>query len=363
MKKPVVFVVSLLLACPLNAADVKAPVAVPTTRPTTQPVPPLPFFFIGVWMQPAKELKKWKDRGINVVVTDKPKPDNSSRASYFAAAESAGVKVVIYPDPAGAANDLKNKSFLAWMQGDEPENWGHLQKSADGTFDLPGTTQTYCSIYNTLKQVSPTTPVYGNFNGMQLTSTRDKRDARKGIIRDDYKQFFCGSDWISGDWYVRSNGRGPERIADLQGKMIDMLLELSGGTKPAFAYIESCDIRITSAKNGAAPTANEMKAQAWIPVIHGAKGIVYFPLKIGGGFVWDATPPELATAMTELNGQLKKYEEYFLKGKRVKDAKLEAATWTLPDGSTLSASATFSGGDWTFKVDEKRKGVESVGVK
>jgi len=55
------------------------------------------------------------------------------------------------------------------MQGDEPENWGHLQKNADGTFDLPGTTQTYCSIFNTLKQVSPSTPIYGNFNGMQLT--------------------------------------------------------------------------------------------------------------------------------------------------------------------------------------------------
>src|SRR5438477_791486 len=111
MRKIFVTVVVLLLACPLMAEG-----------PTTRPAPALPFFFIGVWMQPAKELKKWKDRGINVVVTDKPKPDNSSRASYFAAAESAGVKVVIYPDPAGAANDLKNKSFLAWMQGDEPEN-------------------------------------------------------------------------------------------------------------------------------------------------------------------------------------------------------------------------------------------------
>src|SRR5438045_6890878 len=106
--------------------------------------------------------------------------------------------------------------------------------------------------------------------------------------------------------------------------MIDYLLELSGGNKPAFAYIESCNIRITSSKNGAAPTASEMKAQAWVSVIHGAKGIVYFPLKIGGGFVWDATPPELATAVGELGRELIKYEQYFLKGKRVKDAKGEA---------------------------------------
>ena len=277
MRKFVASIVVLLLACPLRAADEgKIAVTPPTTRPTTQPAPPLPFFFIGVWMQPAKDLKKWKDRGINVAITDKPKPDNSSRASYFAAAAAAGVKVAIYPDPAGAANDLKQQSFLAWMQGDEPENWGHLQKNSDGTFDLPGTTQTYCSIYNTLKQVSPSTPIYGNFNGMQLTSTRDRRDARKGIIREDYRNFFCGSDWISGDWYVRSNGRGPEKIAELQGKMIDYLIDLSGGQKPAFAYIESCNIRITSAKNGTAPSASEMKAQAWVSVIHGAKGMSIF---------------------------------------------------------------------------------------
>ena len=71
----------------------------------------------------------------------------------------------------------------------------------------------------------------------------DKRDARKGIIRQDYRDFFCGSDWISGDWYVRSNGRGPEKIAELQGKMIDYLLELSGGQKPAFAPVQAANWR------------------------------------------------------------------------------------------------------------------------
>jgi hypothetical protein len=355
MKQLLVLAVCLLLACPvMGAEEISRTVPLnPTTKPTTRPAPPLPFFFIGVWMQPAKDLKKWKDRGVNVAVTDKPKPDKTTREAYFAAASAAGMKVVIYPDPVFPSNDLKQTSFLAWMQGDEPENWGPLQKNADGTFDLPGTTQTYCSVYNTLKQLSPSTPVYGNFNGMQLTSTRDKRDAKKGIIRQDYRDFFCGSDWISGDWYVRSNGRGPEKIAELQGKMIDYLLELSGGQKPAFAYIESCNIRITSAKNGAAPTPSEMKAQAWVSVIHGAKGIVYFPLKIGGGFQWDATPPELASAMTEMNNQFIKYQNYFLKGVRKKDPKAEAAVWTLGDGE-LSASAKFDGKEWEIKVEEKK---------
>src|SRR5882762_10466486 len=123
MKKLFVSVVVLLLACSVEAAEVKVGVVAPTTMPTTRPVPPLNFFFIGVWMQPAKDLKKWKDRGVNVSVTDKPKPDNTPRSTYFAAAAAAGMKVAIYPDPAGPTNDLKEKSFLAWMQADEPENW------------------------------------------------------------------------------------------------------------------------------------------------------------------------------------------------------------------------------------------------
>ena len=80
MRKFVAILVVLSLVCSLKAADEKKATASPTTRPTTQPAPPLPFFFIGVWMQPAKDLKKWKERGINVAVTDKPKPDNSDRS-------------------------------------------------------------------------------------------------------------------------------------------------------------------------------------------------------------------------------------------------------------------------------------------
>src|SRR5213078_888147 len=105
MKYLLVVALSLLLACPVLAAA--GPATKPTTMPTTRPAPPLPFFFIGVWMQPNKDLKKWKDRGVNVAVTDKPKPDKSTREAYFAAAAAAGMKVVIYPDPVFPANDLK----------------------------------------------------------------------------------------------------------------------------------------------------------------------------------------------------------------------------------------------------------------
>lgn len=47
---------------------------------------------IGVYMQPASNFQKWKDRGCNTIVTDKSKPDSpaetpASRTAYFKAAE------------------------------------------------------------------------------------------------------------------------------------------------------------------------------------------------------------------------------------------------------------------------------------
>jgi hypothetical protein len=361
MRKVVAMVVVLLLGCSVMAADVGSPATKPSAAASNSleaSAGPPSFFWIGVFMQPPGDFKKWKERGINIIATDRPKPDHKSdRTAYFAAAQAAGLKVVIYPDPENPLNDLKKPAFYAWMQADEPENWGHLLKKADGKFDCPATAESYVAIYRKLKELSPSTPVYGNFNGMQITGTGDRRGNRGEMVKDDYRIFMKGADWLSGDWYVRATGREASRIADLQGRMVDRIFEWSGGNKPVFAFIECCNQRLASAKNGAAPTASEMRAQAWIAVIHGATGIIYFPLKIGGGFQWDATPPELVQPMKELNAELKKYEQYFLKGKRVKDAKGEAAVWTMADGSSLSASATFNGTEWELKIEEKKKGI------
>src|SRR5688572_17675880 len=253
---------SVMAAGPAPAASGSASAS--SASASTADIKPAPapnFFWIGVWMQPPGDFKKWKERGVNVIVTDRPKPDHKSdRDAYFAAAQAQGLKVVIYPDPKDPLLDLKRPAFYAWMQGDEPENWGHLLKKADGNFDAPATTATYNQIYRKLKELSPKTPVYGNFNGMQLTATKDKRGARGEVIRDDYREFLKGVDWCSGDWYVRATGREASRIADLQGRMVDYLFELSGGKKPVFAFIECCNQKLHSAKNGAAPTASEMRA-------------------------------------------------------------------------------------------------------
>src|SRR5687767_4823089 len=111
MTKLFTFIVVMLLGGSVMAAP-----SAPTTKPASASgsasaapaptVPPPDFFWIGVWMQPPGDFKKWKDRGVNVIVTDRPKPDHkSNRDQYFAAAQAQGLKVVIYPDPENPMND------------------------------------------------------------------------------------------------------------------------------------------------------------------------------------------------------------------------------------------------------------------
>src|SRR5687768_7799854 len=97
MKKLLTIIVLslLLIARPLLGAD--APAASTSGFASAAPAPTVPppdFFWVGVWMQPPNDFKKWKDRGVNVIVTDRPKPDHkSNRDQYFAAAHAQGLKV------------------------------------------------------------------------------------------------------------------------------------------------------------------------------------------------------------------------------------------------------------------------------
>jgi hypothetical protein len=51
-------------------------------------------------------------------------------------------------------------------------------------------------------------------------------------------------------------------------------------------------------------TPGELRAEVWHAVIHGVKGVVYFPQQIGEGFRYDATPAPVALEMSQQNRRL-----------------------------------------------------------
>lgn len=301
-------------------------------------------------MQPASNFAKWQARGVNTIVTDKSKPDSppetaASRTGYFNAAQAASLSVIIGPDAA----DTSRPGLLAWSQKDEPEDWGHVLKNADGSFDWKATTDGYISDYARFKSFGTSVPVFGNFNGGPILSARESDTNPKNVTLPMYREFAKGTDWLAADFYIRPQGRPPEQIANY-GKVQDRLALIAPG-KPSFAIVECADQGLTG---GAAPSASEVRAAVWIAIIHGARGIIFFPLKVQGGFSFDNTPPDVAAAMPGIAAELQDNADFILSGQSGKDAASESAIWTLADGSTLKATATFSAGAWTVKVEPHR---------
>lgn len=315
------------------------------------------YFVIGVWQQPPQLFKTWSQRGINTLVTNAPKPDHKpDRPGYFKLAAANNLAVVIGADPENPLNDKQYPNFLAWLQRDEPENWPALKKTKDGKYDVGGSIEQYQSNYGRLKKLSPMTPIWGNFNGMHMTGTTKKAHDRNPVGQEHYPPFMLGTDWVSADWYVRPAGRDGNRIGDLIGTMCRRLEEWSGG-KPFFVFVDCAELGIKGTPAPpAAPKPEEMRAVAWIGVINGARGIVYFPLKIAGGFAWDNTPPVLLEEMTSLNHNLMEAAPFILNGKRISSSTPEkhTATWTLK-GQTLTATVEWKDEKWVTTIVKPKK--------
>ncbi len=49
-------------------------------------------------------------------------------------------------------------------------------------------------------------------------------------------------------------------------------------------------------------TPDELRAEIWLSIVHGVRGLVYFPEVVSGpNFGWDGTPPDVAAEMTKQN--------------------------------------------------------------
>ena len=113
------------------------------------------------------------------------------------------------------------------------------------------------------------------------------------------------SDWLSSDSYPVQEHR-PIVIASndgytstTQGVMLDRQIAWSGG-KPVMSILGTSPF----SRDAAFPTVGQFNVQAWSSVIHGAAGVIYFPVQFKPAWSFDATPPELVQALTLFDQQI-----------------------------------------------------------
>jgi hypothetical protein len=286
----VVFRITLvLLALVLAVAAVRA-------DPAPGTVPPSSFFPVGVYWQPTGSFDTWKARGINTVIGFYDRPD--WMAEFNNAAVSRGLWMIRNPQ-ANPAADKNQKYLLAWSHADEPDiNGASVGKLA--------------ADYAKWKAADPTRPIIANFSGQNAMYQFD------ALTDNLYEQYIKSTDWVSNDVYPITAWNRPDwidKIAKLNlndpgnnggvpfnpGNAVDKLRALSGGKKQ-LAYIETSFQHVGRGTVRGA-TAAEVRGETWDAIIHGAKGIIYFPQSFAPDKT-DGTPRDVAAEMTRTDAKI-----------------------------------------------------------
>ena len=294
-KVPLALLAAAVAACPM--------VAMAYTPPPTD------FFPVGVFLQPSSSFDIWKSRGVNTVVDFFPDPGLSvpqqqdALNQWNTAAVQRGLYMIRAPR-ANAVLDVNEKNLLAWSQPDEPDF---------KNIDPAVLTATYAA----LKKVDPQRPVYLNVAGSKVMTPSYAGDGTR------YKNFAKSADWVANDIYPITAWNHPEWIDfskplnpyDMYngtgkrlnpGTVIDVLRTWSGG-KRQMAYIETSWQDLTGPVAGSrGVTPGELRGEVWDAIIHGAKGLTYFPQRVGQTvFSHDNTPANVVAEMTTQDALIK----------------------------------------------------------
>lgn len=237
-------------------------------------------FPMGVYVQAPGNFGLWKSRGVNTMVVV---PDGNSEKAWNRAAIRDGLYEIRAP-AGNPASDVGDKNLLAWALPDEPD---------DVTTQVP-----YAKIqrtYRAWKHIDPRLPVYINFNG-QFNQHDVKTDASGTSW---YHQYVRGANWVTSDLYPVNNGEGND--LGVIGQEVTQLRRLAG-SKPVFVFIESGAF---DARNPVI-TPDQFRGEVWEAIIHGARGIFYFPVQVTPHFKYDVTPPAVAAEMTRQDATITK---------------------------------------------------------
>lgn len=283
--------IALLVLClglpakPLAAND--SPYAPWTNGPSTDPS----FFMVGVWLQNPSNANAYKAIGINTYVG----LHNGPTTTHLNQLTAAGMKTICVQNDVGLAN-LNNPTIIGWFYPtDEPDNAQPLPGGGYGPPVLPSVVQ---AGYQAIKASDPTRPVLLNlgqgvaWDGWVGRGTRTNHP-------EDYPEYLKGSDIGAFDFYpinARPEVRG--HIHRL-GYGVDRMRAWSQPGHPVWNYIETTNI------NGSGgPTPVHVRAEVWLSIVHGSRGIIYFAHEISPvfretGLLQDATMKAAVAAINE----------------------------------------------------------------
>jgi hypothetical protein len=163
---------------------------------------------------------------------------------------------------------------------------------------------------------------------------------------EDYPHYIEGSDIVSFDIYPAVHER-----AEVAGKLwyvaqgVERLVRWSGGKKVVWNCLECTRISNVNRK----PTPNEVRAEAWMSLIHGSRGLIYFvhqfkPVFREAALLDDA---DMLAAVTKLNRQITELAPVLNSAQAVDAVLAESSD---PDVPVAATAKTHGGSIYVFAV-------------
>lgn len=255
------------------------------------------YFPIAVWLQDPALAKQYKKAGFNTYVGLWKGP-TEAQLNLLREAE---MKVICEQNEVGRKH-LNDPVIIGWMHGDEPDNAQPLKKGKG--YGPPVSPSQIAHLYRKMKTIDPTRPVLLNLGQGVAWDKWFGRGSRTGHP-EDYPQYMKGGDIISFDIYPVVHP-DPQIAGKLWyvAKGVKRLVKWSHRKKIIWNCLECTHIGNPDKK----ATPQQVKAEAWMAIINGSRGLIYFVHQFQPEFNAAALldDPEMLKAVTLLNKQITK---------------------------------------------------------
>ncbi|MGV3753860.1 MAG: hypothetical protein ACO1QS_00595 [Verrucomicrobiota bacterium] len=283
----------LLGCCPVQAAESPSPS--PYSRWTNGPSTDPNFFPIAVWLQNPSRAEEYKRAGINTYVGLWRGPTEEQ----MAALRKTGMKLICGQNER-SRKYLDDPTIIAWMHGDEPDNAQAIPGGKGWGPPIPPAT--IIADYQRIRTNDTTRPVFLNLGQGVAWDNYIGRGVRRNHP-EDYPEYLKGSDIASFDIYPAVHDH-----KDIAGNLwyvakgVERLSHWAGSERIVWNCLECTRIENPNRK----PTPTEVRAEAWMALIHGSRGLVWFVHQFKPTFREAALldDAEMLAAVTAVNRQI-----------------------------------------------------------
>jgi hypothetical protein len=287
-------VLFILAGAPATAADLSTGAAL-APRWTNGPLADPAFFPIAVWLQSPANAERYRKAGINTYVALWQGPTEEQIATL----KAAGMRLICHQNQVGLRH-LSDPAVIGWMHGDEPDNAQELPGGKG--YGPPIAPAKIIGDYERIRRADPSRPVLLNlgqgvaWDGWYGRGVRSRHP-------EDYTEYLKGCDIASFDIYPANHG-SPEVAGklDFVARGVERLVGWAHGEKGVWNCIECTQI----GGEGRKPTPQEVRAEVWMSLIHGSRGLIYFVHQFKPRFREAALfdDPEMLAAVTQLNREI-----------------------------------------------------------